>query len=399
MAGLEINAAKISNVVTFKVDKNSLKEAKDAVLSVQKFAEKMQPTMNMTKFRQQMREIEMEMKKAQALSRKPMKAPTPTGAGAPSGPGPKTPKTPQGREEEKARKEAERQAKAAARREDLGNLRQQNFNYRARNFTRASPGAMQEARDVIGKSVEQYKKGEITLQRMNQALAHQLDALRKSHREKVADIEDEVRGRRRVRRELEAEAKARIRMRNRELRDIERNAKRELAQKKRDQDRKYGQFRDGAAGLNPRMMVSSLIGAGLFAGGSVVGNTLANTNERIKFVSRGAENVQTNANSILTMTAWGEQNGVDSANIIKSIDNIKDVRERLGNTMMASKWNAKEGKWKGGDNGINDIMNTFGWNPDQVKHMQNDPLAFIQATVNEGEKRGMNSAQIGRLCF
>ncbi|WPK29317.1 hypothetical protein [Escherichia phage vB_EcoM_EP57] len=359
----------------------------------------MQPTMNMTKFRQQMKEIERELKKAQTQSQKPMRAPTPAGAGAPVGGSgrPRTPKTPQGREEEKARKAAEREAKAAARREDLGNLRLQNFNYRARAFSKASPGAMQEARDVMGKAVEQYKKGEITLQRMNQALAHQLDALRRSHREKNAEIEDEVRGRRRIRRELEAEAKMRIRMRNRELRDIERNRKRELAQQKRDRDRRYGQLKEGAAGLNPRMIASSLIGAGLFAGGSVVGNTLMNTNERIKLVSRGAENVQTNANSILAMTAWGEQNGVDSANIIKSIDNIKDVRERLGNTVLASKWNEKEGKWKGGDNGINDIMNLFGWNPEQLKPLQNDPLAFIQATVNEGERRGMNSAQIGRL--
>lgn len=396
---LEINASKISNVVTFKVDKNSLKEAKDAVLSVQKFANKMQPTMNMTKFRQQMKEIERELKKAQTQSQKPMRAPTPAGAGAPVGGSgrPRTPKTPQGREEEKARKVAEREAKAAARREDLGNLRLQNFNYRARAFSKASPGAMQEARDVMGKAVEQYKKGEITLQRMNQALAHQLDALRRSHREKNAEIEDEVRGRRRIRRELEAEAKMRIRMRNRELRDIERNRKRELAQQKRDRDRRYGQLKEGAAGLNPRMIASSLIGAGLFAGGSVVGNTLMNTNERIKLVSRGAENVQTNANAILAMTAWGEQNGVDSANIIKSIDNIKDVRERLGNTVLAAKWNEKEGKWKGGDNGITDIMNLFGWNPEQLKPLQNDPLAFIQATVNEGERRGMNSAQIGRL--
>ncbi|MCC5410543.1 hypothetical protein LMT12_28930, partial [Escherichia coli] len=82
---LEINASKISNVVTFKVDKNSLKEAKDAVLSVQKFANKMQPTMNMTKFRQQMKEIERELKKAQTQSQKPMRAPTPAGAGAPVG--------------------------------------------------------------------------------------------------------------------------------------------------------------------------------------------------------------------------------------------------------------------------------------------------------------------------
>lgn len=386
---LDINAAKISNVVTFKVDKNSLKEAKDSVESVKKFAERIQPTLNMSKFRQQMKEIEREMRKAQTFPARPAPPPTPKGGGTTSGPGrPAKPgkKTPE-----------ERAAELQARRNDLGNLRMENFEKRGMQYTKASLDAQRQAKQIMDASVESYKRGDITLQRMNQTLAHQLDNLRRSHREKVKDIEDEVRGRRRVRRELEAEAKQRQRMRDKELRDIERNHKRELAQQRRDKERKYSQMRDGALGLNPRMMVSSMIGAGLFAGGSVVGNTLQTANDRIKFVGRGAENVQANANAIMTMTAWGEQNGVDSANIIKSIDNLKDVRERLGNSMMASEWDEKKGKWRGGDNGINDIMNMFGWNPSQIKHMQNDPLAFIQATVNEGERRGMNSAQIGRL--
>lgn len=386
---LDINAAKISNVVTFKVDKNSLKEAKDSVESIKKFAEKIQPTLNMSKFRQQMKEIEREMRKAQTFPARPAPPATPKGGGNSSGPGrPTKPgkKTPE-----------ERAAELQARRNDLGNLRMENFEKRSMQYTKASIDAQRQAKQIIDASVESYKRGDITLQRMNQTLAHQLDSLRRSHREKTKDIEDEVRGRRRIRRELEAEAKQRQRMRDKELRDIERNHKRELAQERRDKERKYSQMRDGALGLNPRMMVSSMIGAGLFAGGSVVGNTLQTANDRIKFIGRGAENVQANANAIMTMTAWGEQNGVDSANIIKSIDNLKDVRERLGNSMMAAEWDEKKGKWRGGDNGINDIMNMFGWNPSQIKHMQNDPLAFIQATVNEGERRGMNSAQIGRL--
>lgn len=388
---LDINAAKISNLVTFDVDKNSLKEAKNAIKDIQKFAENIQPSLNMTKIRRQMKELEMMAKKTHRSMPTPTSAPSgggkPSSGGSGSGGTNKPPK----------KTDEQKRADRLAKRSDVGDLRMDAFNERARHFTKADISTQRQARAIIEQTVALYKDEKITLQRLNQNLAHQLDSLRRSHREKQADIEDEVRGRRRVRRELEAEAKTRRRMRERDLRDIERNHRRELAQQKRDRNRRYDQMKEGAMGLNPRMVMSSMLGAGLFAGGSVVGNTLMQANERIKMVAGGAKNVEANPNSILTMTAWGEQNGVDSANIIKAIDNLKDVRERMGDTMMATEWNAKEKKWKGGDIGINDIMNEFGWNPDQIKHLQNDPLAFVQATVNEGQRRGMNSAQLGRL--
>lgn len=392
MSGLEINASKISNTVTFKVDQNSFKEAKNSVLAVKKLAENIKPAMDMSKLRQQMKEYKLMMQQATAAS-KHMPGPTPSApkGGRPSSPTGGSSRPPKQTPEDK-------RAERLAKRGDIGDLRMENFEKKARdNFSKADNALKLQAQQIVGKTVDLYKREEITLQRLNQVLSHQLDDLRRSHREKNATLEDEARGIRKAARIREAEDKRAERARQKHIRDLDRIQKREAAQTRRDRERRYDQFKEGAVGLNPRMMVSSLIGAGLFAGGAAVGNTLNTANDRIKYVSRGAENVQTNSNAILAMTAWGEQNGVDSANIIKSIDNIKDVRERLGNTMMNTKWNAKEGKWKGGDNGINDIMNTFGWNPDQIKHMQNDPLSFIQATVKEGEKRGMNSAQIGRL--
>ncbi|MEA3656915.1 hypothetical protein VBL28_24685, partial [Enterobacter hormaechei] len=43
------------------------------------------------------------------------------------------------------------------------------------------------------------------------------------------------------------------------------------------------------------------------------------------------------------------------------------------------------------------IMNKFGWSKDQISKFQDSPLDFVQATVNEGQRRGMSQAQIGTL--
>ncbi len=90
-----------------------------------------------------------------------------------------------------------------------------------------------------------------------------------------------------------------------------------------------------------------------------------------------------------------QQHGVDSANTSKAVDNMKDVRERLAMTVTNGQF--KDGKWTGGDGGITTIMNKFGWNIEDVKKFQNRPLDFIQATVNEGQRRGFSQAQIGNL--
>ncbi|VAL23124.1 Uncharacterised protein [Enterobacter hormaechei] len=99
--------------------------------------------------------------------------------------------------------------------------------------------------------------------------------------------------------------------------------------------------------------------------------------------------------AIKTMVAWGQQHGVDSANTSKAVDNMKDVRERLAMTVNDAQM--KKGEWKGGDGGITSIMNKFGWSKDQISKFQDSPLDFVQATVNEGQRRGMSQAQIGTL--
>ncbi len=389
---LEINTSKIKNTVSFTVDKESLKQAKDSIQSVKTFAESIQPSLNMTKIKRQMQEMERYAKRirdtmngAGAGAGNPPPVPPRGGNGGtpPPNPGPRPPRPPK--------------PDPAQRRNDIANMKMENFSYRAANLPKADIATLQQANRIVSQTLDLYRQEQITLQRLNQTMAHQLDSIRRSHRAKNAEIEDEVRGRRRIKREEEAIAKARIRQRERERKEKERTDKRERDARQRERARRYDRIREGGLGLNPGMIAGAIVGAGVVAGISRLQEVLARSAERTNQVARGAQNVQTNPNSILAMEAWGRINGVDSANIIKAIDNIKDVRERLGNSAMNSTFDAKTGKWKGGDNGINDIMNQFGWNIEQLKEFQNRPLDFVQATVNEGQRRGMNSAQIGRL--
>jgi hypothetical protein len=387
---LEINTSKIKNTVTFTVDKQSLKEAKDSIQGIKNFAEGIQPSLNMTKIRRQMQEMERYAKRIRDAMRGAGGGNPPPGAGGgnppPAPPPPRPPKPPK-----------PPKVDPAVRRNDIANMKMENFSFRAAQLPKADNATLQQANRIVSQTLDLYRQEQITLQRLNQTMAHQLDNIRRSHRAKNAEIEDEVRGRRRVKREEEAIAKARIRQRERERKLREREQKREQDQRARDRARRYDRIKEGGLGLNPSMIAGAILGAGVVEGLRRIQETMSKSAERTNMISRGAQNVQTNPNAILAMQAWGRVNGVDSANIIKAIDNIKDVRERLGNSAMNSTFDQKSGKWKGGDSGINDIMNQFGWNIDQIKQFQNRPLDFIQATVNEGQRRGMNSAQIGRL--
>lgn len=382
---LEINTSKIKNTVTFAVDKEALRAAKQAIKSVNDFAEGLQPSLNMAKFKRQMREMEQYARRVNhQVNNVPGAGTAPTGGQRP----------PRGSGSSRTSPE-EKEQKRAQRRDELGRLRMENFSYQAGKFTRADTNTLNTARSILSETVELYQKEEVSLARLNQVLAHQLDIIRRSHREKTAEIEDTVRGRRREKRELEEIAKLNRRIAQREEKDRAREAQRSADRARRAKEHKYGQISEGLLGLSPRLLGAGLLGAAAYEGASRTGELLNSTAERNNLVIRGAQNVQTNPNAILTMRTWGEENGVDSANIIKAIDNIKDVRERLGDSVLSSEF--KDGKWKGGDAGINDIMNQFGWNKDDIAKFQNRPLDFIQATVNEGQRRGMNSAQIGRL--
>jgi hypothetical protein len=77
-------------------------------------------------------------------------------------------------------------------------------------------------------------------------------------------------------------------------------------------------------------------------------------------------------------------------------DNFKDVRERLGESVTNSAFDQKSGKWKGGNGAIDNVMNLFGWNKSRSLSTRITRY-FIQATVNEGQRRGMSQASIGHL--
>ncbi|WP_204268249.1 hypothetical protein, partial [Enterobacter roggenkampii] len=143
---------------------------------------------------------------------------------------------------------------------------------------------------------------------------------------------------------------------------------------------------------------NSMLGSAVLAAGSMgVGQRIIDKgNENLELV-RMSERVRTNPNVIKAMVAWGQQNGVDSANVDKATDNMKDVRERLANTVTNASLDPKSGKWRGGDDGVNAIMNQFGWNKADISKYQDNPIDFIQSTVNEGQRRGMSQAQIGNL--
>ncbi|HCI6177441.1 hypothetical protein OW968_06075 [Klebsiella pneumoniae] len=132
----------------------------------------------------------------------------------------------------------------------------------------------------------------------------------------------------------------------------------------------------------------------MFAAGNLAARIKQTGDENLELI-RMSERVKTNPNAIKTMVTWGQQHGVDSANVDKATDNMKDVRERLAMTVNDAQM--KNGEWKGGDGGITAIMNKFGWSKEQISKFQDSPLDFIQATVNEGQRRGMKQAQIGTL--
>lgn len=132
----------------------------------------------------------------------------------------------------------------------------------------------------------------------------------------------------------------------------------------------------------------------IFAAGNLAARIKQTGDENLELI-RMSERVKTNPNAIKTMVTWGQQHGVDSANVDKATDNMKDVRERLAMTVNDAQM--KNGEWKGGDGGITAIMNKFGWSKEQIGKFQDNPLDFIQATVNEGQRRGMKQAQIGTL--
>ncbi|MFM0576945.1 hypothetical protein PU636_17440 [Klebsiella pneumoniae] len=345
---LDISVSTLKNTVTFVVDKNSIAQAKKAADDLHKYFQKIADPK--IRFQQQ----KQRRQKARQIA---------DDARFNSGP--------RNAAEMKAQREAEkkklREEKANLRaqqqlqkRQETAELKQRHANLQISGIKGKyglDPKQQYEALKFVQKQTAEFAAGNISSQRMNASIRERITLLR---REAAA-----------AQKATQAQGGAYVQA-----------AKKSKAA---HGDKEYGIAR----------LQSAAMGIGsMFAAGNLAARIKQTGDENLELI-RMSERVKTNPNAIKTMVTCGQQHGVDSANNFKAVDNMKDVRERLAMTVTNAQM--KNGEWKGGDGGITTIMNKFGWSKEQIGKFQDNPLDFLQATVNEGQRRGMSQAQIGNL--
>lgn len=344
---LDLSVSTLKNTVTFVVDKNSIAQAKKAADDLHKYFQKIQDPKIRFQQQKQRRQKARQMADDARFNDRPRNA---------------------------AEMKAQRAAEKQKAREEKANLRAQQQLQRRQETAELKlrhaglqlggikgkygldPKAQFEALRYIRQQTEAFAQGQISSQRMNALI------------------------RERITLERRAAAAAQKAAQAQKTNYVG------AAKKFKDPNSKeYGIAR----------LQSAATGFGsIFAAGNLAARIKQTGDENLELI-RMSERVKTNPNAIKTMVTWGQQHGVDSANVDKATDNMKDVRERLAMTVNDAQM--KNGEWKGGDGGITTIMNKFGWSKEQISKYQDNPLDFIQATVNEGQRRGMSQAQIGTL--
>ncbi|EIX9279167.1 TPA: hypothetical protein QHP21_002877 [Klebsiella pneumoniae subsp. pneumoniae] len=344
---LDLNVSTLKNTVTFVVDKNSIAQAKKAADDLHKYFQKIADPKIRFQQQKQRRQKARQMADDARFNDKPRNA--------------AEMKAQRAAEKQKARDEKARLREQAQlqRRQETAELKLRHAGLQLGGIKGKyglDPKAQFEALRYIRQQTEAFAQGQITSQRMNALI-----------RERIT---------------LERRAAAAAQKAAQAQKTNYVGAAKKL---KDPNSKEYGIAR----------LQSAATGIGsMFAAGNLAGRIKQTGDENLELI-RMSERVKTNPNAIKTMVTWGQQHGVDSANVDKATDNMKDVRERLAMTVNDAQM--KNGEWKGGDGGITAIMNKFGWSKEQISKYQDNPLDFIQATVNEGQRRGMKQAQIGTL--
>ncbi|EPY7421350.1 hypothetical protein ACXEJV_001137 [Klebsiella pneumoniae] len=350
---LDLNVSTLKNTVTFVVDKNSIAQAKKAADDLHKYFQKIQDPKIRFQAQKQRRQKARQMVDDAKFNTSPKN----------------TSDMKQQRIAEKAAKAQAREAAKIAKRNEVADLKFRSANMQMKGIAGkyGLDAAAQHKFALFAKQqTELFRTGQQTAARMNHEIREQLTLLRRS-----------AAAQQRLTTGAQAQSRA-VRSTNKRM------------------DYKGAISAAKERGLNligggPGLIASTAAAA---AGAGLMYRIKQKGDENLNLI-RMSERVKTNPNAIKTMVAWGQQHGVDSANVDKATDNMKDVRERLAMTVNDAQM--KNGEWKGGDGGITAIMNKFGWSKEQISKFQDSPLDFIQATVNEGQRRGMKQAQIGTL--
>ncbi|MBZ1576166.1 hypothetical protein ACYBIZ_13860 [Klebsiella pneumoniae] len=346
---LDLNVSTIRNTVTFVVDKNSIAQAKKAADDLHKYFQKIADPKIRFQQQKQRRQKARQMADDARFNDKPRNA--------------AEMKAQRAAEKQKARDEKARLREQAQlqRRQETAELKLRHAGLQLGGIKGKyglDPKQQYEALRYIRQQTEAFAQGQISSQRMNALI------------------------RERITLERRAAAAAQKAAQAQKTNYVG------AAKKFKDPNSKeYGIAR----------LQSAATGIGsMFAAGNLAARIKQTGDENLELI-RMSERVKTNPNAIRTMVAWGQQHGVDSASVDKATDGMKDVRERLGESISNSTFDQKSGKWKGGNGAVDNVMNLFGWNIDQLKQFQDNPLDFVQATVNEGQRRGMSQASIGHL--
>ncbi|ENK6891562.1 hypothetical protein PVX42_00415 [Escherichia albertii] len=346
---LEINTSKINNVVTFTVDRNSMKTALDAFDQIQKKAKGIKdPTLNMKKFNQGLKSAERELDRIHKKASKPRDNSQREAERAAKA---------KARAEQQAAKEA---ARSAARRE-RAELKLLDTASSFKSMQHLTNVELTQAALQASKITKAYAAGTISLQRQNS----EIKRLQQSYR--------------RINAERRAAAKA------------------GGANALGSAGKATGAISGSLMGLGGGAIAGAGIGAAAYGAYSWGKDAVTAQEERSEIVQRvKLGNVDVNA--LAAQSQYATANGIDSGmgtqGMRKLLDNYKDIQDRIGQTLNQTKYDKKSGEWKGGDQGILSAVNNAGFTMDDLRKYQTNPMGFVSAYTNTLEKQGKSPEQI-----
>ncbi|HCP3753300.1 TPA: hypothetical protein ODM96_002918 [Escherichia coli] len=337
---LEINTSKIKNTVTFSVDKDSLKKAKDSITGLKEFAENIKPAKlrfdNVTKgYKKAQSEVD---KIAQQKA--------------------KNEKQNQRAQAAAARAQARQQAQIAARKEKA-ELKLLDVSSSISAMHRLSVAEQYKAIAQAREIAKQYEQGAISLARMNS----QMKRLQQQQR------------------------------------NINGNRKAQLAPVKGGSGNSatMGALLFGGATAAAGVMAVSKTS-------EFMANSFANAETQGELIQRARlGGVDVNQMYNITEWAYrnGVDSMMGDQGARKYLDQMKDVRERAAKSYseaeyVVDKKTGKGGEWKGGDNAINELLNIGVINKSDLKKFADNPAGLISKAVNGMMKKGFSDSQIGQ---
>ncbi|HDS4384514.1 TPA: hypothetical protein QHW78_004352 [Klebsiella aerogenes] len=347
--GLSINVASIKTTVSFVVDKQSIAQARKAGDDLKKYFEKIADP----KIRFQAQKKNRQKARKQADDAKFNSSPKNTAEM----------KAQRTAEKQKARDEKARLKDQAQlqKRQETAELKFRHAGLQVSGIKGKyglDPKSQYEALRFIRQQTEEFAKGNLTSARMNASIRERVTLLR---------------------REAAQQAK--------------------VTQAQRTQYAAAATKLKAQKGGNAPIVGGGVLGSlALTAGSLGVGQRIVDKgNENLELV-RMSERTKLNPNAVKSIVTWGQQHGVQSASVDKITDGFgKDTREKISETLMNSQFEQKSGGYKGGNANIEEILNKFGWNKSQLSQYEDNPLDFLQATVNEGQRRGFSDGELAHL--